>query len=147
MTIKKICTGCDEKGRVEKRTKWVKKLGRKNHPPRTFMPSIDELISVDIKMGEDHAGKYVFYFAAESKDMLRIDGKLHQNRKPHEAYDDFENKGVCQLDDSGFCRVILSKPINYHVVEEGNKTYKPHLHFKLSTKSGQWSKTNYTLQI
>ena len=46
-----------------------KKLGRKNHPPRTFVPSIDELISVDIKMGEDHARKYVFYFAAESKDM------------------------------------------------------------------------------
>lgn len=143
----KICTGCDLDGRVKKRTKWVKKLGRKNHPPKTYVPSVDELIDVDINMGKSHAGKYVFYFAAESEDMLKIDGKLYKKRQPHEAYDDFENSGVCQLDDNGFCRVILSMPINYHVVEEDGKTYKPHLHFKLSTRNGNWSKTNYTLQI
>ena len=143
----KICTGCDKDGKVKNRAKWVKKMGRENHPPKTYVPSVKNLMSVDIDMGEQHRGKYVYYFATESCEMLREDGKSCIKRRPYQAYDDFENSGVCQLDNNGFCRVIISKPINYYVEEENNKTYKPHIHFKLSNKNGQWGKTNYTIQL
>ena len=87
------------------------------------MPSVKNLIPVDINMGKQYSGKYVYYFATESCEMLREDGKSCVKRRPYQAYDDFENSGVCQLDNNGFCRVIISKPINYYVEEENSCKY------------------------
>ena len=98
-------------------------------------------------MGENFAGKYVYYFATESCDMLKKDKKNCYNVSPYEAYDNYENSGVTQLDDNGFSRIIISKPINYYVKEENNKTYKPHVHYRLSNKNDTWGKDIYTIQL
>lgn len=145
--MSKICTGCDEKGIIKKSPAWVKKLARSDDPPAEYLPKVKDLISVDIKMGENFAGKYVYYFATESCDMLKKDKKNCNNVSPYEAYDNYENSGVTQLDDNGFSRIIISKPINYYVKEENNKTYKPHVHYRLSNKNGSWSKDIYTIQL
>lgn len=143
---KKICTGCNIKGEVLTRAKWVTKSGRKEHPPKTFVPLVNNLVTVDIQRPLRDAGKFVYFFAAESKSMLEIDNKFKKKISPKDAYDDFENRGICQLDSNGFCRVVISRPVEYHVKED-NKTYSAHLHYKLSTKDNKWGKTNYTIQI
>ena len=73
--MSKICTGCDEKGIIKKSPAWVKKLARSDDPPAEYLPKVKDLISVDIKMGENFAGKYVYYFGTESCDMLKKDKK------------------------------------------------------------------------
>ena len=73
-----------------------------SHPPEEQLPFINDLINVDIKMGQNCAGRYVYYFAAESCNMLNKDNKNCINLNREEAYDDFENSGICQLDDNRF---------------------------------------------
>ena len=114
------------------------------HPPKTYLPFIEDLIQVDINMTENFAGCYVYYFAAESCKMLNLDNKMCKNLNRSEAYDDFENDGICQLDNNGFCRVILSKPANY---QEGNGLSGAHMHYRISTKNNTWGKKIHTLAI
>ena len=145
----KICTGCDKKGIIEDslNVPWVKEIGRKNDPPSRYLPSVKNLIPVDIEMGKKYAGKYIYYFATESCEMLLKSGKECSNLSPYEAYDNYENSGVAQLDSNGYCRIIICKPVNYYVKEENNKTYNPHVHYKLSTSDKKWSKYIYTIKI
>lgn len=140
---KKICTACNKDGEVLNRAHWVKKIGRKEHPPSHFVPNVNDLVSVDIQRTSKDAGKFIYYFAANSKNML---GKDKEMIYPHEAYGNFQNSGVCQLDTNGFCKIYISMPIEYYVKED-RKKYKPHVHYKLSTKDGKWGKTNYTIQV
>ena len=91
---KKICTACNDFNKdmqiVIEKADWVTKMGRKHHPPLTHVPSLDDLIEVEINMSK-FANRYIYFFASESEHMLEQDGKLNKNgMKPHEAYDDFE---------------------------------------------------------
>lgn len=145
----KICTGCNNEGIIENslNVPWVKEIGRKNDPPERYIPSIKNLVSVDIEMGKKYANKYVYYFATESCEMLLKSGKKCLYLSPEDAYDNYENSGVAQLDNNGYCRIIISKPVNYSVKEENYITYKPHVHYKLSTSDNKWSKYVYTIKI
>lgn len=145
----KICTGCNNKGIIENslNVPWVKEIGRKNDPPERYLPSVKNLIPVDIEMGKKYASKYIYYFATESCEMLLKSGKKCSNLAPSDAYDNYENSGVAQLDSNGYCRIIISKPVTYSVKEENYKTYNPHIHFKLSTVDNKWSKYIYTKKV
>ena len=142
---KKICTACNEKGMISDHAPWVKKLERDDHPPKELLPCVKDLNPLDINMGPKHAGKYVYWFAAMSKCMLEKRSIKTNNIQPYIAYGDFKNDGICQLDSNGHCSIIISKPISYLVTEE-NKKYHPHIHYRISTKNGQWGKTIYTLR-
>lgn len=149
--MSKICTGCDiskdKKSQVKKRAAWVKKAGRKKHPPDTYLPNPKNLISIEINMGNKYSGRYIYYFAAESKHMLQLDNKFHPKISPKKAYDDFENNGVMRLNEEGVGTIVLSKPVNYYVKED-KKKYLPHIHYKISSKDcNKWLQTNYTIQI
>ena len=149
--MSKICTACEnskgKKSIVKKRASWVKKMGRKHHPPLTYLPNPANLMSLKINMGKNYAHRYIYYFAAESQYMLQYDQKPIQNVIPSQAYDDFENNGVAKLDSQGRANIVLSRPINYFVTEDG-QTYIPHVHYKVSSKDGKkWLQQNYTIQI
>ena len=142
---KKICTACNEKGMIKEHAPWVKKLGRDDHPPKEFLPCVSDLIHVDINLGKKHAGKFVYWFGSQSRCMLEKKGLDVSKIAPHQAYGNFRNDGVCQLDANGFCRVIISDPVSYHVKED--KAYRPHIHYRLSTRNNKWGKSIYTLRV
>ena len=147
MSKKKICTACNEKGMIEEHAPWVKKQGNDDHPPKEFLPCVNDLAPVDIRMGPKYAGKYVYWFASMSRCMLEKRNLDPMNIEPHVAYGDFRNDGICQLDNNGYCRIIISDPVSYYVREENNKAYRPHIHYRLSNKNGKWGKTIYTLKV
>jgi hypothetical protein len=149
--MSKICTGCEnssgKKSIVKTRAPWVKKMGRTNHPPITFLPNPRNLIKVSINIGKKYANRFIYYFAAESKYMLQQDNKQYNKITPVKAYDDFENNGVIQLDKHGKGNLVFSKPLDYYVKED-DKRYLPHIHYKISSKDGRsWLKNNHTIQI
>ena len=145
----KICTACsttDKKySRLTKKAEWVGDT-KHNIPPKTYMPEVKNLVSVNITMPQ-FAGRYVYYFAAESKDMLKADKKYKKVLKPKEAYDDYENRGVSLLNSEGKGKLVLSCPAKYYVKED-NTSYPSHVHFLVSNKKGDgWMKTVYTKDI
>ena len=150
MSKKKICTACDlnSKGvsKIIKTAKWIKVSKLTNDPPQTYIPNPKEIISAKIDMPQ-FANRLVYYFASESKSMLKKDNKYHKKISPDESYDDYENRGVTKLNSKGKGTIYFSNPVPYYVKED-SKSYPPHVHFKISNKNNTgWLKTIYTIDF
>ena len=147
---KKKCTACDlnSKGvsKIVKKANWIKVSNLTNDPPQTYIPDPKEIISAKIDMPQ-FANRLVYYFAAESKSMLKKDNKYHKKISPDDSYDDYENRGVTKLNSKGKATIYFSNPVSYYVKED-SKSYPPHLHFKISNKNNTtWLKTIYTIDF
>ena len=57
-------------------------------------------------MGDKFAGRYIFFYAAESESMKK---HLDSNNLSEEvrSYDNFQNSGIVQLDDKGMANIVL----------------------------------------
>ena len=146
----KICTACDLKSKgvskIVKKANWIKVSNLTNDPPDTYIPNPNEIISAKIDMPQ-FKNRLVYYFASESKSMLKKDGKYYKNISPDTSYDDYENSGVTKLNSKGKATIYLSKPVSYYVKED-SKSYPPHVHFKISNKNNtKWLKNIYTIDF
>lgn len=113
----------------------------KEYPPKRYLPIADEIRTATIDLGPKYANRYVFYYGAESKQMLEYDGRFKGDLKEVEAYDDFENSGVVKLDGKGKAEVAFSEPVRY-------SNYPEHLHFRVCDATNtKWTSTEYTLQV
>ena len=135
---------CQDAKKTGQREPTGQKMGEKSS---SFLYLQIRRVEVSIDMGRQYANKYIYYFAAESKKMILKDGRDVHKIRPKDAYDDFENSGVAKLNDQGKVNVVISMPINYHGEEENDKTYKPHIHWKIEGLNNTWSDRNYTLQL
>ena len=143
---KKICTSCkltdSNQTILDKKAQWVKNTQQK-HPPKEYIPNISNIIEINIDNGKLYAGRLIYYFAAESLEMLGE--KYHLNILPDDAYDDYQNMGIARLDKLGKTSVYVNNPVSYFV-EHDNKFYPPHIHYRIANKTNNaWMKTTYTV--
>lgn len=138
--MSKICTDC------ELTNNNYAKITQNIFPPSTFLPSPKEIIIRHIKMGNKYANRFVFYYAAESKNQLQKDNKFNLFMTEKQAYDDFENSGIVKLDLNGNSKIILSNPIQYF--GKAKEKYEKHIHFRISNlKNTRWEETEYTMKL
>jgi hypothetical protein len=137
---------------TKKRADWKTKVNLTSIFPNDIVPNLKGIKmkvpekanqSVEVKLGKKNANKIVLFYAAE--DSPSDSCSECQISKPINAYKNFKNQGISQLDSNGNAILKMRCPMVYR---ENNTTYQSHVHIILSnSQKTEWVNKLYTQTV
>jgi len=140
-----FCRPCDELN-TEEIPFWSKKSGNYSPYPKMVTceeqynlsneslkevePELDDKsLELTLSLGELHKGRWVFYWAPNSTD------DIFSINSPEKAYNEYENHGLKQCDESGDIVLRFNRPQPY---KDDKQTYCRHVHYIVESSDKTW---------
>jgi rhodanese-related sulfurtransferase len=152
MTSLRLCPSCDELSVDKavlntKKANWIKEFnyveGFLEKTPLKFHKEYQFNIKKKIKIGNKSKGKLVLYWASEPGNPFHI-------KDAKEAYSNFTNYGVSEVDDNGEIVIHLRTPQIYKDLDDSGKEefFFRHFHYALSDpKKTKWNNKKVYTQL
>jgi len=128
---------------------WKKKKGIKTHYPNDIILPLKKVNPKDynliykLNLTKDNANRYVYYYAADSKN---IQNCLKPKYASNAYGEEYLNKGVTKTDKNGIASLRINCPQSYYVNKD--KQYISHIHYLLSDKENKkWEEKMFTERI